>query len=120
MLILSFEKFNNKFGIDNEPMSNIRIKDIGRDVSLTPIEIVMRDQTPDNINENNLNIIVNLHPRDGIHGILVMRRRAVKVYYFDRFGVETPTLFLEEYVDLGSNEENNNMMNLIAVHVVFI
>ena len=26
------------------------------------------------------------------------------MYYFDRFGVETPPLFLEEYVDLGSNE----------------
>ena len=28
----------------------------------------------------------------------------LKVYYFDSFGVETPPLFLEEYVDLGSNE----------------
>ena len=26
------------------------------------------------------------------------------MYYFDSFGVETPPLFLEEYVDLGSNE----------------
>ena len=26
------------------------------------------------------------------------------VYYFDSFGVETPPLLLEEYVDLGSNE----------------
>ena len=29
MLILSFEEFNNEFGIDNKPMSNIRKEDIG-------------------------------------------------------------------------------------------
>ena len=40
-------------------MSDIRIKDIGKDISLTPIETVMRDETPDNINDNNFNIIVN-------------------------------------------------------------
>ena len=27
-------------------MSDIRIKDIGKDISLTPLEIVMRDQRP--------------------------------------------------------------------------
>ena len=43
MLILTFEEFNNKFNIDNNAMSDIRIKDIGKDISLTPIEIVMRD-----------------------------------------------------------------------------
>ena len=53
MLILTFEEFNNKFSIDNNAMSDIRIKDIGKDVSLTPIEKVMRDRTPDNINDNN-------------------------------------------------------------------
>ena len=103
MLILSFEQFKNEFVIDNEPMSNIRIKDIGKDISLTPTEIVLRDQTPDNINENNFNIIVNLHPTDGTHWVLVIRRRAGKVYCFDSCGVETPPLFLEEYVDPGSN-----------------
>ena len=40
MLILSFEEFNNKFGIDIKAMSKIRIEDIGKDISLTPIEIV--------------------------------------------------------------------------------
>ena len=44
MLILTFEEFN----IDNA-MSDSRIKDIGKVISLTPIEIVMRDQTPDSI-----------------------------------------------------------------------
>ena len=51
MLILSFEEFNNKFGIDNKAMSNIRIEDIGKDISLTPTEIVMRCQKPDSIRE---------------------------------------------------------------------
>ena len=63
----------------------------------------MRDRTPDNTNEPNVNIIVNLHPTDGTHWVLVIRREGGPVYYFDSFGVETPTLFLE-YVDLGSNE----------------
>ena len=40
MLILSFEEFNKKFVIDNESMSNIRIKDIRKDKSLTPIEVI--------------------------------------------------------------------------------
>ena len=67
MLILTFEEFNNKFNIDNSAMSDIRIKDIGKDINLTPIEIVMRDETLDNINEPNSNIIVNLHPTEGTH-----------------------------------------------------
>ena len=111
MLILSFEEFNNKFNIDNIAMSDIRIKDIGKDISLTPIEIVMRDEIPDSIRETassigepNLNIIVNLHPSDGTHWVLVIRSEGGPVYYFDSFGVETPPLFLEECVDLGSNE----------------
>ena len=69
MLILSFEEVNNEFGINNEPLSNIRIKDIGKDISLTPIGIIMRDEEPDNINDNNFNIIVNLHPTDGTHWV---------------------------------------------------
>ena len=55
MLILSFEEFNNEFVIDNEPMSNIRIKDIGKDISRTSIEILMRDEKPEMINESNFN-----------------------------------------------------------------
>ena len=85
-------------------MSDIRIKDIGKYVSLTPIEIVMRDQTPDNTSKTNSNIIVNLHPTEGTHWVLVIRREGGPVYYFDSFGVETPLLSSEEYVDLGSNE----------------
>ena len=119
MLILTFEEFTNKFNIDNSAMSDIRIRDIGKDISLTPIEIVMRDQSPKTIREPawgtkgkapsqiyepNFNIIVNLHPTDGTHWVLVIRREGGPVYYLDSFGVETPPLFLEEYVDLGSNE----------------
>ena len=102
MLILTFEEFNNKFNIDNNAMSDIRIKDIGKDISLTPIEIVMRDQTPDSIRDPNFNIIVNLHPTKGTHWVLVIRREDQRrgytdgpTYYFDSFGVETPPLFLE-------------------------
>ena len=104
MLILTFEEFNNNFNIDNSAMSDIRIKDIGKDISLTPIEIVMRDQTPNNISEPNSNTIVNLHPTEGTHWVLVIRREGGPVYYFDSFGIETPPLFLEEYVNVGSNE----------------
>ena len=104
MLILTFEEFNNKFNIENNAMSDIRIKDIGRDISLTPIEIVMRDDKLDSTSETNFNTILNLHPTDGTHWVLVIRREDGPTYYFDSFGVETPPLFLEEYVDLGSNE----------------
>ena len=86
----------------------------------------MRDQTPDSIrettspigeagslmvkhgrspiSETNFNIIVKLHPTEGTHWVLVIRREGGPVYYFDSFDVETPPLFLEEYVDLGSDE----------------
>ena len=53
-------------------MSSMRIKDIGKDISLTPIEIIMRDEKPEMINEINFNIIVNLHPTDGIHWFIVI------------------------------------------------
>ena len=120
MLILTFEEFNDTFIIDNNAMSDIRVNIIGKDISLTPLKIVMRDQTPDNISEPNVNFIVNLHPTDGTHLVLVIRREGGPVYYFDSFGVETPPLFLEEYVDLGSNEKYNNMMNLIVGLIVYI
>ena len=55
-------------------MSDIRIKDIEKDISLTPKEIVMRDQTPDNLSEPNVNNIVNLNPTYGTHWVVVIRR----------------------------------------------
>ena len=72
MLILSFEEFNNKFDIDNEAMSNIKKEDMGRHISLTPIEIVMRDQTSDSVKETNFNTFVNIHPTDGTNWVLVI------------------------------------------------
>ena len=88
--------------MDNKALSNIKIEDVGGDISLIPIEIVMRDESPEMIKEPNFNIIVNLHPTDGTHWLLVIRREGGPIYYFDSFGVGTPPLFLEEYVDLGS------------------
>ena len=104
LLILSFEEFNNKFGIDSKAMSNIRVEDIGKKISLTPIEIIMKDQKPVSVANPVLNVIVNLHPTDGKHQVWNIRREGSLVYYFDSFGVVTPTFFLEELVDLGSNE----------------
>ena len=66
--------------------------------------MVMSDQTPVNINDSNFIIILNQHPTNGTHWVLVIRRRGGKICYFDRFGVETPPLFLKEYIDLGSDE----------------
>ena len=104
MLILSFEEFNNEFGIDTESMSNIRIKNIGKDITPTPIEIIMRDEKPEMINETNFNFINYIHPADGTHWVLVIRRGVGKVYFFDSFVVEFPPFFIKDYVDLGSNE----------------
>ena len=98
MLTLTSEEFISKFDIDNKALSKIKRED------MITIEIVMGDQTPVNINDSNFNTIVNLNPTDGTHWVLVIRRRAGKVYYFDSFGVETPPLFLKEHVDLGSDE----------------
>ena len=89
MLILSFEEFNKKYDIDNKAMCNIKIEDICRDISLIPIQIVTRDQKPDNINDNNFNVIFNLHPTDGTHWVLVIRREHGKTHYFDSSGDET-------------------------------
>ena len=66
-LILTFEEFIKKFSIDKKAMSKIRIEDIGKDKSLTPIEMVMRDEKPLTINDNDFKIIVILHPTDGTH-----------------------------------------------------
>ena len=83
-------------------MGNIKMEDIGRDISLIPIKIIMRDQTPSTIRETHFNIIVNLDPTDGSYWVWVIKMDGRNVYYFDSFGVETPPLFLEEYVDIGS------------------
>ena len=85
MLILTFEEFNNEYSFQYKAVSNIKIEDIIRDTCLVPIEIVMRDQTQVTIRETNFNIIVNLHPTDGTHWVLVIRREGVETYFFDSF-----------------------------------
>ena len=124
MLFLTFEEFNNKFNIDNNAMSDIRIKKIGKDISLTPIEIVMSDQSPKTICEPNSNITVNFYPTDGTHWVLVIRREVGPVYYFDKFGVETPPLFLGEYIDLSSNERKQQYdeyyFEAYCLHMIYL
>ena len=75
-------------------MSNIKIENIVSDICLTPIEVVLRDKTPDSIVETashirdsasqirelNFNIFVNLHPTDGTYWVLVIRRKGGPVY----------------------------------------
>ena len=65
MLVLSFEEFPNVFDNKNEAMSNFDIERIGCDLTLIPIEVVMRSQITESIIEDNVNFIVNLHPTDG-------------------------------------------------------
>ena len=48
----------------------------------------MRDESPEMIKEPNFNIIVNLHPTDGTHWLLVIRRECGLIYYFDSLVLE--------------------------------
>ena len=96
MIVLTFEEFNTNFIIHNKATSNIETRNMGRDINLKPIQILIRDQTPDSINDSNFNIIVNLHPTDGTHCVIDIRRDGGETCYFDSFGVETKTFFLEE------------------------
>ena len=65
----------------------------------------MKDQTQDSFHDNKFNIIVNLHPNNGILWVLVIRRDGCEIYYFDNLDFETPPLFLEKHIDLGSDEK---------------
>ena len=105
-------------------MSNIKVEDIVKDISLTPIETVMRDQTPVTINDSNINIIVSLHSTDGTHWVLVIRRRGGKDYYFDSIRVETPPLFLKVYIDLESDERiqeyNESFCGAYCLYMIYV
>ena len=51
------------------------------------------------------NLIINLiNPTDGSLWILVTKREGSEAFYLDNFGVKTPPIFLEEYIDLRSDE----------------
>ena len=84
----------------------------------------MRDEKPEMINETNFNIIVNLHPTDCTNWVLVIRRGGGKVYYFDSFVVETPALFLKDYVDRGSNERiqeyNESYCGAYCLYMIYL
>ena len=45
-----------------------------------------------------------INPTDGSLWVLVTKRESIEAFYFDNFGVNTPPIFLEEYIDLGSDE----------------
>ena len=60
----------------------------------------MRGENFSTIIDKNFNIIVDLHPTDGTNWIFVIIGDSGEVYYFNSVNVETPTLFLEDYVDL--------------------
>ena len=120
MLILTFEEFNNNFGIDNKAMSNIRLEDIGKDIILTPIEILMRNQNSDNISEPNFNIIVNLHPTDGTHWVLVIRREDGPVYYFDSLVLRLLPYSWTNMLIQALMREYHIMMNLLVLLIVYI
>ena len=69
MIILSF-----KYNIENKAMSTIPIANIVKDISLIPIEILMRDQTPKTIVNEEYNFNSNLHPTDGTNCVLVTKK----------------------------------------------
>ena len=77
-------------------MNNIEKEDTGKAISLITFEKVMRDQIPKTIIIEDYNIIVNLHPTDVIHWVLVIKRGTTRTYYLDNFGVETLPLFLQQ------------------------
>ena len=105
-------------------MKNIKVEDIGRELSLIPIEIIMRDQTPFTNNDNKFNLFVNLHPTDGTRWVLVIRKKRGRTHYFDSFGVETPPLLLEDYVDLGSDErlqeKNESFFGAYCFYLIYL
>ena len=101
-------------------MSNIRIKDTSKDINLTPIEIKMRDEKSDIINDNNFNFIVNLHPTDGTHWFLVIRSGGGKFYYSESFVLRIHHYSQKNMLIWALMKENKNMMNLIVGLIVYI
>ena len=73
MIILTFNEINENYNIENKALSKIEIEDIGREISLISIEIVMQDQTPKTISDAEHKIFINLHPTDGTLWVLVIK-----------------------------------------------
>ena len=55
-------------------MSYNEIEEISRNISLIAIEIVMRDQTLETINNDEHDIIINLHPTVCSHWVRLKKR----------------------------------------------
>ena len=72
MLLLTFEEFLFAFDVKNKAMSKIDIERISHDITLIPIEIVMRDELPETLNKISFKIIVYLHPTDGTHWLVLV------------------------------------------------
>ena len=93
---------------------------IGSGISLLPIAIVMTDKIPLTIFEGSCIIIINLHPTNGTHWVLVVRINYCNVFYFEISVVETPQNFLNSCVDLRSDIRIQHIKDLTVVLVVYI
>ena len=59
---------------------------------------------PEIIIDVSCNDIVNLHLSDGNHWVLIMKKSSNAVYYINSYSVETQPKFLDNCVDLGSDQ----------------
>ena len=84
MNYLSFKEVVEKYGLNNEATSNVKIKEILDILKLNSTGIYMRDAkfTTDSG-------IVNLHPTKGTHWVVF-----VTEFYFDSYGCPPPTNIL--------------------------
>ena len=59
-------------------MSNVEMENIVSDISLFPIEKVMRDQKPKTIKDAEHIIFSNLHPTDSNYCVLLKKERPLR------------------------------------------
>ena len=93
MNYLSFKEFVEKYALKNEATSNVKIKEILKEIKI-PCGIYMRDDkfTSDSG-------IVNLHPTKGTHWVMFINE-----YFFDSYGCPTPTK-IENHIQKGIYSE---------------
>ena len=86
-------------------MSNINLPNIGEQISIIPLEVIMRDEEPKTIRNIDQNIIVNLNPTEGTLCVLVLSKNCLGgIYYFDRQCRKKLPLFSQKYTNIGSEE----------------
>ena len=78
MIILGFKEFNNKYNIENKAMSDIPIENIVQDISLILIKVLMQEQTPKTIVNEEYSFNSNLHPTDGTNWVLITKKRQIE------------------------------------------